>query len=230
MPVDPIQPIRRVPVGSNLYLFESPNAKSNQCLIVAHSGRRDEDSGTLMPPGTSTHFYTVDGSTRRGSAGDSVALGRAGANVAETIRPREESWNYRFQKLHDKQGSTYRNIKDEMGKNTGDWQPHVVTVRNRWIGARTMHLSDIINEVQRQNPNITEFHVGGCRQTKDGVGALPPLKQAQAEQAARAAEVARQAQEEQRVRDEVEVQGRMQAVAVVIDSRPEFTSDPKHKL
>jgi hypothetical protein len=180
-------PIDRVSVGSNLYLFQSPDAASNQCVIVAHSGRKPEDGGTHMPAGTSTRFYVPDGSENRGNVASSVALRREGRCVAETINPHEESWDYRLGKFREAKrlGPTYGNIKLEMEENArsgGPWQPHVVTIRNRIIGSRTMHLSDVIREVQQSHPHITEFHLAGCRQTRDGKGALPPLRQAREDQ------------------------------------------------
>ncbi len=179
-------PIDQVSVGSNLYLFQSPNPASNQCVIVAHSGRKSKDGSTHMPAGTSTRFYVPDGAGNRGTVASSVALGREGRHVVETIAPQDESWDYRFQKFREvkRLGPTYNNIKLEMEENAcagGPWQPNVVTIRNRIIGARTMHLSDVIREVQQNHPHITEFHLAGCRQTRDGKGALPPLRQARAD-------------------------------------------------
>ncbi|WP_129781725.1 putative adhesin [Peristeroidobacter soli] len=158
-------PIHRVAVGANLYLFQSPNPNSNQCVILAHSGRKEDEGATAMPAGTSTHFYTADRSSTAGNVASSVALGREGRVVHETIRPGAGVSNYRLEKFHEQGGATYRKIKNEMARNTGaEWQPHVVTIRNRKLGAaRTMQLSDVITEVQREHPGITQFHFSGCR-------------------------------------------------------------------
>jgi hypothetical protein len=175
-------PIDRLPVGSNLYLFQSPNPQSTKCVIIAHSGRTEKDNGSaFMPANTSTHFYTRDGGGFNGNTKVAVAIGRSGLNASEVVRPGEEAWDYRLEKFHDTgwRDVTYRNIKNEMHENSGDWQPHVVTVRDRKLGERrTMHLSDVIGEVRREHPHITEFHLVGCRQTRDGVEAPPPGVQA----------------------------------------------------
>jgi hypothetical protein len=174
--------INRLSVGSNLYLFQSQEATSDKCVIIAHSGRTEADRGSVhMPAGTTMHFYTRDGATFEGNTKVAVAVGRSGLRTAEDVGPGQEAWDYRVQKFRDTgwRDTTYRNIKKEMEQNSGDWQPHVVTIRDRQLGERrTMHLSDVIAEVQREHPHIKEFHLVGCRQTRDGVEEAPPGVQA----------------------------------------------------
>jgi len=169
-------PIDRVPVGANLYLFKSSAESSKQCVIIAHSGRKTTDGSTLIPAGTSISFYAPDGGSYRGNTASGAALGREGINPVQRIGSGGVSWDYRVEKFHDvRRAATYSNVQDEMTKNVEDWKPHVVTIRNRKLGERrTMHLSNVIAEVQAAYPHITEFHLAGCRQTKSGVGAAPP--------------------------------------------------------
>jgi hypothetical protein len=145
-------------------------------VIVAHSGRTAKDGSTLIPANTSMSFYAPDGGSYRGNTASGASLGRDGINPVQTIGRGGVSWDYRVEKFHDvRRAATYRNVQNEMMKNGGDWEPHVVTIRNRKLGERrTMHLSNVIAEVQAAYPHITEFHLAGCRQTKSGVGAAPP--------------------------------------------------------
>jgi hypothetical protein len=160
-------PINRVSLGSNLYLFESQEPQFGECVIVGHGGRLREDGKMTVPADTEISFYTVDGSAVETNTAAAIALRRDGVRPREISRPGEQPWNYRVQKYNGDGADavSYREVKARMELNREiAWVPHVVTIRNRKVGARTVHLSDIIREVQRKYPHITVFHYAACRE------------------------------------------------------------------
>lgn len=163
-------PIDRIAIGKNLYLFQSRNPQSEQCVIIGHGGRvADVDERTTMPADTRTHFYTTDGNEVLMNTAAAIALVREGRMVQETIGPGVESWDYQIQKYngHGKHGVSYLEARKQIRLNgecaDSTWQPHVVTIRNRTLAKRTVHLSDVIREVQQRYGHIREFHYTACR-------------------------------------------------------------------
>ncbi|MBB4870839.1 hypothetical protein FHY31_002609 [Xanthomonas euvesicatoria] len=76
---------------------------------------------------------------------------------------------------------SYKSVQDAMGSNAmaeeldrakslplqegapGDWSPHVVSVRRRWLKGKTVRLSEVIDAVRAHDATVRRFYFGGCR-------------------------------------------------------------------
>jgi hypothetical protein len=171
-------PIDRVSMGPNMYLFESPTTDTTQCVIVGHSGRFDEDGAKPVPSGVTITFYAEDGEVVQTTADRAVRSATLGINSAETVGQNELTWNYRVLKRGAHGDAVkYSDVKQAMEENQacgGNWQPHVVTIRNRKLSNRVVHLSEIVNKVKARYPAVTEIHFNGCREHLHNRNAVVP--------------------------------------------------------
>jgi hypothetical protein len=163
--------INKVPIGEKLYFFESPTPAENRCFIWAHGAWLYGDGWFDLEDGLTVHYYVAFGENRKTGTREAIA----GPTHATPQLPQYvysgpiELRNYTLWKILDHGEATgdYGRVITEMqlnqsGANKSHWTPHVVTVRRRLSGKST-NFGELIKEVRRNYPGITEFYYGCCR-------------------------------------------------------------------
>jgi hypothetical protein len=189
----------RSEIGSQIYWFQSPQgARETRVIIWAHGlyAWKWRDS-YVVPANTNLYFYCPPDTSLEAWATDLIAkpyvidpdedpgyfyesgdrlpdylLYKPKYNLQKNGKVLSSSKLSDFDKKFD-----YHTLNDVVqNRASRDWAPHVATIRNRldfWRNTKQIRLSEVVDQIRKVHPHITDFYCAFCRPAAAAVKTAP---------------------------------------------------------